>query len=141
MCSSSKSGPREILVIDDDLFVHKIVALCIEPFLSVEIRAAPDGHTGLDYAISRVPDLITLDFDLPDVDGLEVLGWLRSRPELSRVPIVAVTGAIDLDPRCVQMAAACEGFLPKPLDFRALRRTIRQWIERPEGAGAALLGP
>lgn len=141
MCSSSRSDPHHILVIDDDLFVHKIVALCIEPFLTVQILAAPDGRTGLHYATTHVPDLIILDFDLPDVDGLEVLGWLRSRPELSRVPVIAVTGALDLDARCVQMAAACEAFLPKPVDFRALRRTIRQWIERPEGAGAALLDP
>ncbi len=141
MCPSTASDPHKILVIDDDLFVHKIVALCIEPFLSVQILAAPDGRTGLQYATTYGPDLIILDFDLPDVDGLEVLGWLRSRPELSHVPVIAVTGAIDLDARCVQMAAACESFLPKPMDFRALRRTIRQWIERPEGAGAALLDP
>ncbi len=141
MCPINPTSPHKILVIDDDLFVHKIVALCLEPFLSVDVQAAPDGRTGLEYAAANVPDLITLDFDLPDVDGLEVLHLLRSRPELSRVPVVAMTGAIDLDPRCAQMAAACEAFLPKPVDFRALRRTIRQWIERPEGASAALPDP
>lgn len=138
MCPDNSAQPHKILVIDDDLFVHKIVGLCLEPFLIVDIQAAPDGSTGLEYATASVPDLIILDFDLPDMDGLDVLRLLRNRPDLGRVPVVAMTGAIDLDPRCVQMAAACDAFLPKPVDFRALRRTIRQWIERPEGASAAL---
>ena len=121
----------KILVIDDDLFVAKIVALCLAPVGQFFIQSAFDGEQGVKLALDNRPDLVLLDFDLPFLDGLEVLQALRGKMEISGVPIVAITGALADHPRCAELVAESDAYLPKPLDFRVLRRTVQQFLHLP----------
>jgi CheY-like chemotaxis protein len=120
-----------ILVIDDDVFVAKIVALCLAPLGDFTVQPAFDGRQGVQVAGEAAPDLILLDFDLPQQDGLEVLQMLRRRPATDAIPIVAITGALVDHPRCAELVAESDAFLPKPLDFRVLRRTVLQMLRLP----------
>lgn len=120
----------KILVIDDDLFVGKIVSLCLAPVGDFSIRSAFDGRHGVEAAIQEQPELILLDFDLPYLDGLDTLRELRAQPSTQGIPIVAITGALADHPRCAVLVAESDAYLPKPLDYRVLRRTVTQLLRR-----------
>lgn len=125
-----------ILVIDDDTFMAKIVALCLASCGDFQIIPAFDGAGGLRAAAQAVPDLVVLDFDLPDQDGLAVLQALRRGPAALRVPVIAVTGALADLPRCAELVVESDAFLSKPLDFQALRRSVLQLLRRPAAVAA-----
>jgi CheY-like chemotaxis protein len=125
-----------ILVIDDDVFLAKIVALCLAPVGEFKIVPAFEGESGLRIAGEATPDLVVLDYDLPHQDGLEVLRAMRRQPALQPIPVVAVTGASADLPRCSQFVAESDAFLSKPLDFRLLRRTVLQMLRLPTTVAA-----
>ena len=131
MARNPRNAPKRILVIDDDIYVARIVALCLEPFGEFDVQAALDGQSGVQEAVNLKPDLIVLDFDLPGADGLAVLQRLRAAAVTQAIPIVAVTGAMDVDPRCVAMVSACDAYVAKPVNFRILRQTTLNLLLRP----------
>ncbi len=136
MARNQKNAPKRILVIDDDIYVARIVALCLEPFGEFDVQAALDGLTGVQEAVNALPDLIVLDFDLPGADGLAVVRQLRGAVATQAIPVVAVTGAMEVDPRCVAMVSACDAYVPKPVNFRILRQTTLHLLLRPAATPA-----
>lgn len=130
MARNPRNTPKRILVIDDDIYVARIVALCLEPFGEFDVQAALDGPSGVQEAVHHKPDLIVLDFDLPGADGLAVLQRLREAAATQAIPIVAVTGAMDVDPRCIAMVSACDAYVAKPVNFRILRQTTLNLLLR-----------
>jgi len=109
-----RGGPQTatahtILVIDDE----EDLAACVESLLRArgfEVVKCFDGRNGLRAAERLRPDLIVLDYELPEMDGLEVIGALRANPATRDVPVLLTTASkIALED--VQKA---EGFLAKP---------------------------
>jgi len=99
----------------------------VRKFLSMagyEMLEAADGLTALDMAGSQCPDLILLDINLPDIDGVEVTARLKATPELSHIPVVALTANAMHGDRERFLAAGCEGYIPKPITKNELLNTI-----------------
>ncbi len=128
---------RQILVIDDDPYVLQILKLCLATMGDFVIQYAPDGPRGLRLAGSSRPDLILLDYDLPGLDGLETLERLRGEAHLGATPIVAMTGALRLSPRCRELIARCDGYIAKPFEFEQLRHSVLKMLTRPPAQSAA----
>lgn len=115
---------RRILVIDDDPYVHQILKLCLEALGEFTIHYAPDGWRGVRLAATCRPELILLDYDLPGPDGLETLHKLRTSLPGLEAPIIAITGALRLTPRCQEMIRGCDGHLAKPFQLAQLRHVV-----------------
>ncbi|MBN1826461.1 MAG: response regulator [Candidatus Eisenbacteria bacterium] len=81
---------RQILVIDDDPTVSKLVEAVLGG-RSVTVRSAPDGETGIREAVEQLPDLILLDFLLPDLPCPQVVQTIRSDPAARDIPIILIT--------------------------------------------------
>ncbi|MGA2158471.1 MAG: response regulator [Dehalococcoidia bacterium] len=81
-----------------------------------EVIWARDGQEGIDKAEQSGPDLILLDIQLPVMDGYEVASRLRSKPELTGIPIVAVTSYAMAGDREKALSAGCNGYIEKPID-------------------------
>ena len=90
---ASQSKPR-LLLVDDDQIIHSIVQAMLKS-LDVSIEHAFGGEEGLALAISQPPDLILLDYQMPDVDGLTVLKSLKREPTLVAVPTILITASDD----------------------------------------------
>jgi CheY-like chemotaxis protein len=80
-----------------------------------EVIHAPDAETGLEMAVSEVPDLILLDLGLPDYDGQTLAGWLRANPVTAEVPIVAFTAWPEEAARLMAESYGCNGYITKPV--------------------------
>ena len=86
------SAGRNILIVEDDpiiadLYQRKFVA---EHF-SVEL--AGDGGVAMDSLRARWPDIVLLDLQLPQINGIEVLKFVRATPELKTLPVIVFTNA------------------------------------------------
>jgi two-component system cell cycle response regulator DivK len=90
---------------------------------------ADTAGTGIALAEQHVPDLILMDIQLPDVDGVTALGRLRESAITSSIPVVALTAfAMDAD-RERLLAAGFDGYLAKPIDIHHFADDVRQYCE------------
>ncbi|MFC7544444.1 PAS domain-containing protein [Siccirubricoccus deserti] len=108
-----------VLVIDDDAPTRDLLSrfLAREGF---EVRAAPDGETGLRLAREFRPRAILLDVMMPRVDGWAVLSALKADPELAEIPVIMVS-VVQERPRLLLGAA---DYLTKPVDWPRLKRVV-----------------
>jgi CheY-like chemotaxis protein len=129
-------APKRILLVEDH---HMDVELALTAFrelkLAEEVAVARDGAEALDYLLRRgvfehrpagLPAVVLLDLKLPKVDGFEVLGGMKSHPELKVVPVVVMTSSRqerDLA-RCYELGA--NAYLVKPVDFRRFVQCLAQ---------------
>jgi len=96
-------------------------ALLVERILTaqgIEVVHAWTGESGLQLAIETGPDLILLDLGLPDIDGQTVASLIRRMPQLTDVPIIAVTAWPVETAQEMVKAYGCDAYIAKPIDTR-----------------------
>ena len=98
-----------------------------------EMALAHDGQQALDQVAAQPPDLILLDMDLPVMDGWTVARTLRNQS--NRTPIIALTAHAMSGDKEKAIAAGCDEYHPKPVDFSQLLRQIDEVLLRTEEAG------
>lgn len=110
--------PLRILVIDDEWAILKSVRAWLES-ADFRVSTAVSGFDGLQFAGSLVPDLVLLDINMPLMSGLAALRMLQSNPLTGNVPIIVITGEVDIDGELLCVKGA-RGVLRKPFDRCAL---------------------
>jgi two-component system, cell cycle response regulator DivK len=98
-----------------------------------DVVIAVDGGGGVALARSEAPDLILMDMDLPVVDGWEATRQLKAAPETRAIPIIAITAHAMVGDREKAIAAGCNDYDAKPIDFPRLLEKIEAIL----GKGAA----
>ena len=124
-----RENAYRVLVVEDD----RGQAMFCESLLrhqGFEVDLAPDAETAQRLLRQRTPDLILLDIQLPDLDGIQLAQRIREQSSLSHVPIVFLTGEDDLDRRAEAMAAGGDDFLAKPVRPRHLLAHVNSRIDR-----------
>lgn len=115
-----RSSPQlTILCIDDDPAILGLYALRLASIAARVIRAA-NGFDGFQLAVEAKPDLILMDNDLPDEDGVRLLARLKSHPAATKSRVMMLTGS--KTPR-IQQEALIHGVIEvweKPVNFREL---------------------
>ena len=89
-----------------------------------DVTVATDGQAGVDRARADLPDLILLDMNLPILDGWSAARLLKNDPTTAGIPIVALTAHAMSGDREKTMAAGCDAYHPKPVDFSRLLAQI-----------------
>jgi CheY-like chemotaxis protein len=95
-----------------------------------EIYHAENGYSGLTMAEELGPDLIFVDINLPDIDGVEVTRRLKECGAFDHVPIVALTANAMVGDRERYLSSGCDGYLQKPLTRASLRETLTEFLSR-----------
>ena len=85
-----------------------------------EVLLAHDGETGLASARDQGPEVILLDMNLPVMDGWTVARKLKADPATASIPIIALTAHALTGDREQALAAGCDDYHPKPVDFSKL---------------------
>ena len=106
---------------DDNVYMLKLRFELLDGF---EVLFADNGKDGIVAAIAERPDLILMDLDLPVVDGWEASRRLKSDPATHDIPIIALTAHAMAGSREKALAAGCDDFDTKPLDFDRLLQKI-----------------
>jgi two-component system cell cycle response regulator DivK len=118
---------EKILYIEDSpsnrLLVTRI--LLVEGY---EVLEATDGIEGIEMAKSENPDLILMDMNLPEVDGYELTEKIKADPELTDIPVVAMTANVMQGDREKALQAGCVGYIPKPIDVDSLPKQVADFL-------------
>jgi CheY-like chemotaxis protein len=89
---------------------------------------ALNGASGIAAAERHQPDLILLDINLPDMDGVEVCSRIRTITSVSWVPIIALTANAMHGDREMYLSQGMDGYLPKPVTKTELINTLRMFL-------------
>ena len=113
----------KVLVVEDNYYARDIVTRRLTRY-GYQVIPATNGARCLQLAHTERPDLILLDMRLPDLSGLEVAQKLRAEPDTCHIPIIAMTAYEVEESREQALAAGCEDYESKPLDFDRLMKKI-----------------
>jgi two-component system cell cycle response regulator DivK len=91
---------------------------------------ATTGGRAVELATERVPDLVLMDVQLPDIDGVEALSRLRADERTSSIPVLALTAQAMHGDRERFLGAGFDGYLSKPVDVVELVGAVRRHCER-----------
>jgi CheY-like chemotaxis protein len=118
-----------ILVVDDNETNLKLFSFLLAA-RSYDVRTAADAREAMAALETFSPDLILLDLQLPDMDGLELTRRLKADPRNSGTLIVAVTAYAMKGDEEKALAAGADGYISKPIDNEAFRRRVAEYLER-----------
>lgn len=122
---------KTVLVVDDDRKIRALLRRSLEGE-GFHVREAMDG-AGVRAAFrDRIPDLVTLDLNLGQEDGLAIARTIRQRHD---VPIIMVTGKDDVIDRIVGLELGADDYLTKPFHIREVLARVRSVLRRSEGRG------
>jgi len=93
-----------------------------------DVKVARNGAEGVEWAKTLQPDLIVMDLNLPGLNGWEATRRLKGQPETKHIPIIVVTVETSKKSRDDAIAAGCDDFLLKPVDFGTLVQKIRSLV-------------
>jgi class 3 adenylate cyclase len=120
----------KVLVVDDSRTLRKLLIRELNSVGITNIQEAGDGVEALEKIRAETFDLMLLDMEMPEMDGLETLKAVKSSPELRYLPIIVVSGSEHFERtiECIQVGA--EDYLPKPFDPVLLRARVFSSLEK-----------
>jgi two-component system cell cycle response regulator DivK len=115
---------ERILVVEDN---EKNMKLFRDVLAAVGYRTleATTGRDAIDLATEHTPDLVLMDIQLPDLDGVQALQRLRADARTETIPVVALTAQAMRGDRERFLAAGFDGYVSKPVNVRDLIETVR----------------
>jgi len=125
---SEATTRRRILIVEDNVLLAESIVEFLEAS-GYELRHAPNGREVFGLAADFHPDLVLMDIQMPDMDGLEVTRRLRQTSEFGTIPIIAVTALAMAGDRDVCLAAGANDYIAKPLSLSALLQAIRVQLD------------
>jgi two-component system cell cycle response regulator DivK len=124
---TGKNSLATVLYIEDDPPSRVLVRRVLEAE-GYQVVEAETAQLGLELAFTERPDLILVDINMPETDGLEVTVRLRAAPDMVSVPIIAVTANVMKGVREETLAAGCSGYIEKPIDVDLLSALVRSHL-------------
>ena len=117
-----------ILVVEDNQLNGELLRDWLE-VEGYEVRAAADLKTSYEVFAKRLPDAVLLDINLGSESGLDLVAWMRQKPELCEIPVVAVTAHALLAEQEGILQAGCRACLSKPIDFQLLQKELNRLLQ------------
>ncbi|MEJ2010732.1 MAG: response regulator [Anaerolineales bacterium] len=121
--------PLAILYVEDNLDNRMLVQRVLQAE-GYAFLGASSASEGLKLAHEHRPDLILVDINMPEVDGLSMTRELKSDESFHDVPVIAITANVMRGDRERTLAAGCDGYIQKPVDIDLLPRQIVRFLHR-----------
>jgi two-component system cell cycle response regulator DivK len=122
----TENSPK-ILYVEDNaenrLLIRRI--LVAEGFVVIE---AANAYQAFEIIDSNRPDLILMDINLPEMDGYTLTARLKAMPQLTGVPIIALTANVMRGDRERTLEAGCDGYIQKPIDVDMLPAQVSKFL-------------
>ncbi len=118
---------KRILIVDDHEKNLKLVKVVLKSN-GYETIEAEDGKKGIEKAREHLPDMILMDIQMPEIDGLEAMKILKSNESTGNIPIIALTSYVMKGDKERFLAEGFDAYIPKPVDINELLKTVKEII-------------
>ena len=115
-----ESGKKRVLVVDDDQAIVEMLVELLERDGRFEVKTASSGYDAGLLTHEFRPDMLILDFKLPDINGNVVCRTLRSNPAFEHVKVIIISGVVDRDEIDQLLSVGADDFLQKPFQIDEL---------------------
>jgi two-component system cell cycle response regulator DivK len=122
--------PQKVLYVEDNLDNRMLVQRILEAEGYVFFGAS-SAQDGINIAHQHHPDLILVDINMPEVDGLSMTRQLKADEYFRSTPVIAITANVMRGDRERTLAAGCDGYIQKPIDVDQLPRQIVRFLQQP----------
>ena len=119
---------KRILIVEDNELNRDVLSRRLRS-RGYDVLQAAEGLQCLALAESGAPDLILMDLGMPEIDGWECTRRLKTHPRTARIPIIAITAHAMRGDREKALAAGCDEFDTKPIDFSGLLKKMEQLLQ------------
>jgi len=123
-----ESGKRKILVVDDDPEIVELFVDVLERDGRFEVRTASTGYDAGIATQEFLPDLIILDYMLPDVNGNVVCQTIRKNPNFEHIKIIIVSGVVNQEEINDLLKAGADDFVKKPFNIEKLIERVGELL-------------
>ncbi len=114
----------KVLYVEDNFQNFRLVMRMLARSGEYELTQAPDGNHALEMVGDLNPDIILMDINLPDMDGMEVTRRIKANPDLQNIPVIALTANAMVGDREKFLAAGCDDYLRKPITRDELKTAL-----------------
>jgi len=120
---------QHVLIVDDNPLNSELLRdrLEIEGYLT---DIASNLDAGFAALKRQQPDVVLLDVQLGEEDGLSLAAWMHQQPALKDIPVIAVTAQVMISDRQRILDSGCHSIVPKPVEFNVLRGQLDVWLGR-----------
>ena len=124
-------GKGRILVVEDDADISKMLKIYFDS-QGYEVLVAMRGNDALEICRTKLPNVVVLDIQLPDIDGYEICRILRSNTRTSYVPIIFLTQKDERSDKIAGLELGADDYITKPFDIEELKLRVEGAIRRSQ---------
>jgi len=117
-----------ILVVEDNQLNRELLRDWLE-MEGYEVWCSADLKASYEVFSKRIPDAVLLDINLGAENGLDLLAWMRQKPDMREVPVIAVTAHALVAEQERILQAGCRACFSKPINFEGLREQLSHWLQ------------
>jgi len=118
---------KKVMVIEDNENNMYLMRFMLEKH-GYKVIEARDGLTGVAMALEQQPDLILMDIQLPDINGLEATRRICKSDTAGKIPIIAVTSYAMVGDREKTLEAGCSGYIEKPINPETFMQELQKYL-------------
>lgn len=127
----NKDDETTVLLVEDTEDNRQMMGRLLE-MSGFRVVEATNGQEAVEAAAREHPKIILMDLSLPFIDGLAATRRIRNLPGLNKVPIVAVSAHDTADFHHEALAAGCNAYITKPIDYSELEAVMRRMISKAQ---------
>ncbi len=132
---SETMAKHKILIIDDEPAIREMVAVALE-LGDFEVLEAEDALTGHALIVDKRPDLVLLDWMLPQVSGIELARRLKRDDSTAEIPVIMLTAKSEEDNKIQGLDVGADDYVTKPFSTRELISRIKAVLRRSSASAA-----
>ena len=121
---------KKLFLVVEDFEDSRFMMRKLLEMAGYRVVEATDGEQAVNVAVQARPALILMDLSLPKLDGLEATRKIRQQKGLGNVPIVAVSAHDSPESRREALAAGCNEYVAKPIDFDQLNSLLDRFVRK-----------
>ena len=116
-----------ILIVEDDDKTLKLLRDMLQAH-GYRVIEATSGREAIERAVKEKPDLITMDLQLPVMNGLDATRVIKTDPATRNIPVIAITASAMKGQEQVALEAGCDAYVCKPFDIDALLEKVKEYL-------------
>ena len=116
-----------VLIVEDNAMNAKLVRDVLR-FKGYDTLEAATGREGVRLCIEHLPDLVLMDIQLPDIDGMTAFEQIRAHPRTREIPVFVVTASVMPHDQRRIAASGFDAFISKPIDVKSFVETVGRFV-------------